>query len=128
MNVVEDKEELRIAEFNDEQDSEYGSYEVSYNLTSYGIDFPVDGLINRYDRGKVYLPSFQRNYVWKKKQASKFIESLLLGLPVPGIFLYKDKDEKLLIIDGYQRIESISRYFRNSFDNRDFRLDGINHS
>ncbi len=126
MNVVEDKEELKIAEFNDEQDSEYGSYEVSYNLTSYGIDFPVDGLINRYDRGKVYLPSFQRNYVWKKKQASKFIESLLLGLPVPGIFLYKDKDEKLLIIDGYQRIESISRYFRNSFDNRDFRLDGIN--
>ncbi|WP_180997704.1 hypothetical protein [Campylobacter concisus] len=46
MKVVEDKEELEIAEFKEEKDSEYGSYEVTYNLTSYGIDFPVDGLIS----------------------------------------------------------------------------------
>lgn len=127
MKVVEDKEELEIAEFKEEKDSEYGSYEVTYNLTSYGIDFPVDGLISRYNKEKIYLPIFQRNYVWNKKQASKFIESLLLGLPVPGIFLYKDKDEKMLIIDGYQRIESICRYFKNSFDSSDFRLSGVNH-
>lgn len=126
MCSANNQENQDIAEYKEEQESEYGSYEITYNLTSYGIDFPVDSLVSRYDKEKIYLPNFQRNYVWNKKQASKFIESLLLGLPVPGIFLYKDIDEKMLIIDGYQRIESISRYFKNSFDNSDFKLSGVN--
>jgi len=37
------------------------------------------------------VPDFQRSYVWKLKQASRLIESFLLGLPVPAIFLYEDK-------------------------------------
>ena len=124
--MLDDISKDNIVENDEELEHEYESYDITYNLTSYGIDFPVDSLVNRYQKEKVYLPNFQRNYVWNKKQASKFIESLLLGLPVPGIFLYRDKDEKMLIIDGYQRIESLYRYFNNSFDDRAFNLSGVN--
>ncbi len=57
-----------------------------YSITSYGADYPVDGLVKRMDNGSIYVPTFQRGYIWKLKEASRFIESLLLGLPVPGIF------------------------------------------
>jgi len=47
---------------------------------------------------------FQREYVWSKLQADRFIESLLLGLPVPGIFLVKETNGILLVLDGHQRL------------------------
>src|SRR5690242_6091831 len=73
---------------------------VQYEITSYGADYDVEGLVNRLKRGEVQTPEFQRGYVWNIKQASKFIESLLLGLPVPGIFLARDADgKKFIIID-----------------------------
>src|SRR5437667_5267969 len=58
-----------------------------YSITSYGADFPVDGLVKRISNGAIFIPSFQRGYVWSLKDASRFIESLLLGLPIPSIFL-----------------------------------------
>lgn len=58
-----------------------------YSITSYGADYPVDSLVQRLDKEVVFVPEFQRKYVWTLKQASKFTESLLLGLPVPGVFL-----------------------------------------
>ena len=60
---------------------------VSYRITSYGVDFAMEGLVRRINRGSIFVPDFQRGFVWTRKQASQFIESLLLGLPVPGIFL-----------------------------------------
>ncbi|EJP74751.1 MULTISPECIES: DUF262 domain-containing protein [Campylobacter] len=118
--------ERDIVECDEEVDSENGSYDISYKLTSYGMDLPADVLFYRYQGKQMYLPDFQRNYVWNKKQASKFIESLLLGLPIPGIFLYKEKNEKMLILDGYQRIESLARYRNNLFENNNFKLSGVN--
>ena len=53
-----------------------------YSITSYGADFTVDGLVHRINVGDIIIPSFQRGYVWNVKTASRFIESLLLGLPV----------------------------------------------
>ncbi len=60
---------------------------ISYDVTSYGSDPEVEVLVNRLRRGDIIIPPFQRDYVWRQPEASKFIESLLLGLPVPGIFL-----------------------------------------
>ena len=54
-----------------------------YSITSYGADYPVDMLVKRIGVGDIYVPSFQRGFVWSYIQASRFIESLLLGLPVP---------------------------------------------
>lgn len=78
---------------------------LKYSITSYGADYPIDGLVKRLQNDDITVPSFQRGYVWTMKQASRFVESLLLGLPVPGIFLSKeDETSKLLVIDGQQRL------------------------
>src|SRR6266851_1314346 len=61
-----------------------------YSITSYGVDYPVDSLVKRITKGDIVIPKFQRGYVWSLKEASRFVESLLLGLPVPGIFLSKE--------------------------------------
>jgi hypothetical protein len=73
----------------------------TYSITSYGTDFDVEGLVRRIERGDIYVPSFQRRFVWPLSQASRFIESLLLGLPVPGIFLSRDNEGRLLVLDGH---------------------------
>jgi len=88
-----------------------------YDVTSYGIDFDVDGLVKRIRKGSVYIPEFQRKFVWKMPESSRFIESLLLGLPVPGIFLAQDfETKKLLVIDGQQRLLSL-KYFYDGYFN-----------
>ena len=82
-----------------------------YSISSYGADYPIDSLVKRLRDGSIYVPSFQRGFVWDLKDASRFVESLLLGLPVPSIFLSKEADSgKLLVVDGQQRLSSL-RYF-----------------
>lgn len=88
-----------------------------YNISSYGADFDVDGLVKRLRKGDIFIPPFQRDYVWNLSDASRFIESLLLGLPVPGIFLAKDIDtNKSLVIDGQQRLKSLQFFYDGFFN------------
>ncbi len=87
-----------------------------YDITSYGIDFDVDGLVRRIQRGDIYIPEFQREFVWKMTESSRFIESLLLGLPVPGIFLAQEQETgKMLVIDGQQRLLTLKYFFEGYF-------------
>ena len=66
----------------------------------------------RWQRGEIQIPLFQRGWVWNHTQASQLIESFLLGLPVPGIFLYREtSSHKLLVIDGQQRLRAAWGYF-----------------
>jgi len=83
-----------------------------YNITSWGADISFRELITMYEENELLKPEFQRNYVWEKTEASRFIESLLMGLPVPSIFLAKMENEKRLIIDGYQRIMTVFDYVK----------------
>ncbi len=99
-----------------------------YSITSYGADYPVDSLFKRIDDGSIYVPPFQRGFVWTLKQASRFIESLLLGLPVPGIFLAKEQEtQKLLVIDGQQRLRTLQYFYNGIFadSGREFALKGV---
>ncbi|MCG8349494.1 MAG: DUF262 domain-containing protein, partial [Chloroflexales bacterium] len=98
-----------------------------YSISSYGADYDVDGLVRRLKRGDVVVPDFQRQYVWTLTRASRFIESLLLGLPVPGIFLAVDPDtQQLLVIDGQQRLRSLEYFYEGIFRNeREFTLKGV---
>ena len=95
-----------------------------YNITSYGADLSVREIVTMFEEGDLIKPSLQRNYVWNKKEASRFIDSLLLGLPVPSVFLAKDTDEKLLIVDGFQRITTLFDYINgiSSIDGSSFKL------
>jgi hypothetical protein len=110
----------------------------TYSITAYGADYPVDGLIKRLDQGDIVIPTFaaktpdnlevvpfQRDFVWTKPQAEKFIESLLLGLPVPGIFLVKQRDGILLVLDGHQRLRSLSSFYGGVFQGKEFRLGNV---
>jgi hypothetical protein len=99
-----------------------------YSITSYGADYPIDALVKRINDGDVFIPSFQRAYVWDSRRASKFVESLLLGLPVPGIFLSREAEtDKLLVIDGQQRLRTLQYFYRGYFDSEEqpFALAGV---
>lgn len=98
-----------------------------YSITSYGADFLVDGIVNRMLKGDIFIPTFQRQFVWTSKQSSRFIESLLLGLPVPGIFLAKEREGgRYLIIDGQQRLSSLFFFYQGAFpDGKEFALRDV---
>ncbi len=99
-----------------------------YSISAYGADYPVDGLVQRLETGDIDVPVFQRGYVWNFGQASRFIESLLLGLPVPGIFLSREPDtQKLLVIDGQQRLRTLQFFYGGIFGvtGREFALRGV---
>ncbi len=101
---------------------------ADYRITSYGVDFDVEGLVRRINEGDIFVPDFQRGFVWNFKQASQFIESLLLGLPVPGIFLTMEPaTEKLMVIDGQQRLKTLQYFYSGKFgdDDQTFALQGV---
>ncbi|MDX2077281.1 MAG: DUF262 domain-containing protein [bacterium] len=91
-----------------------------YSITTYGIDFDISGLVNRIEKGIIKIPEFQREFVWKDYQVSQFIETLLLGLPVPSIFLSKNSDGTFFVIDGQQRLKSLYKFYKEGF-----RLTGV---
>jgi hypothetical protein len=111
---------------------------TKYTITAYGADYPVDSLVKRMDQGDIIVSSFsketeegqqalgfQREFVWGKPQADRFIESLLLGLPVPGIFLVKEASGKLLVLDGQQRLRTLSAFYREVFQKQEFSLEKV---
>ena len=107
------------------EDREIGT-PVRYTISSYGADYPADSLVNRITRGDVFVPQFQRGFVWTSAQASRFIESLLLGLPVPGIFLFKEPDtSKLMVVDGQQRLRTLEAFFGGILHKSEFCLRGV---
>ena len=67
-----------------------------YDITVSPNDFNVTTLYNFVDSGAVHVPGFQRNFVWDMRRASRLIESLILGLPVPQLFLYEQHRNKFL--------------------------------
>lgn len=88
---------------------------TQYDISVIPNDFNIITIFNLIDSGAVEMPVFQRNYIWDKKRASRFIESLILGLPVPQIFLYQKERNKFLVIDGQQRLLSIYYYIKQRF-------------
>ena len=109
----------------EEEKETLGESDISYNITSYGADYTVDGIVRRFRQEDIFVPDFQRRPVWTWTQSSRFIESLLLGLPVPGIFLYKEKDsERMQIVDGQQRILSLEKFYPEGKESRICKLKG----
>jgi hypothetical protein len=104
-----------------------------YDIASYGADFDVDGVVKRLRNGDIFVPPFQRDYVWNLNEASRFIESLLLGLPVPGVFLAKEtQSNKMLVIDGQQRLKTLQFFYDGFFNPKPldktkkiFKLNGV---
>ena len=98
-----------------------------YKIVSYPADLTLEGLHQRWQREEIIIPPFQRGWVWSHTQASRLIESFLLGLPVPSIFMYKEPStQKQLVIDGQQRLRTIWGFFDGELpDNGSFYLRGV---
>jgi len=94
-----------------------------YDITLTPNDFNVMSLYSFMESGAVRIPGFQRNFVWDLGRASKLIESLILGLPVPQLFLYEEAHNRFLVIDGQQRLMFIYYFIEQRFPRKEKRAE-----
>jgi len=111
-------------EVNEELELEDG--QVAKIYTEKG-DPEIDGLFGKWKRQKLDIqPEFQRYFVWDKLKSSRLIESALLGIPLPVVYLSEEQDGKIYVIDGQQRLTSFFSYIDGIFpDGSDFKLTGL---
>lgn len=88
--------------------------EVEFDISISPSDPSLELLAQQIERGDIIIPFYQRKFVWKIEQASRLVESFLMGLPVPQVFLYVNADDQLEVIDGQQRLKSV-KYFLDGF-------------
>ena len=106
---------------------------LGYGIIVSPVDYPLESLHQKVAEHEMIMPSFQRQYVWDRPRASRLIESFMMDLPVPPVFVSEQKDRTLLVIDGRQRLETIHRFFKEEFREarngkgaERFRLVGVN--
>lgn len=98
------------------------------SLSYFGADFDVSGLVRRLNQGDIVIPrfepdeatglsveGFQRQRVWSTSRMEKFVESLLLGWPIPSIFLVREPDQRYLVLDGQQRLTTLKAFYSGFF-------------
>lgn len=102
-----------------------------------GQDFDVNGLVRRFRNDDILIPTFghedqrivsagfQRSFVWSKPQMDRFIESILLGYPIPGIFFVKQQDKRYLVLDGQQRLTTLKSFEEGQYKSRKFLLENV---
>lgn len=79
-------------------------------------DLTVSSLHQYMASGKIEIPEFQRGYVWTRTQASRLIESLIIQCPIPVVYFSQGADNKLIVIDGNQRLLSIKLFINDAFE------------
>src|SRR5260221_213933 len=90
-----------IAQLNDQKRKvDFDSYDLS-----------VKELVSMFDEGIINIaPEYQRQFRWREDRQSKFIESVLLGIPVPSLFMAANPDGKWEVIDGVQRLSTLIHF------------------
>ena len=119
--MVDDYNEENWVQGDTEDIEEELEYPIEYNLASSPNDFNIKTLFDFILSGVIKIPSFQRNYVWDIKRASKLIESIIMGLPVPQLFLYEKDKNNFEVIDGQQRLMTIYYFMNKRFPKMDKR-------
>jgi hypothetical protein len=76
-------------------------------------DYPVELIVTKFDKNEFFIPGYQRDFVWKDKNKASFIESVLLGLPIPFMFFGDCEDGKMEIIDGAQRVQTLVAFTKD---------------
>jgi hypothetical protein len=90
-------------------------------------DPEIESLYGKYKRDKLVVqPDFQRQFVWDSIKASRLIESAILGIPIPVVYISQEQDNKEYVIDGQQRLTSFFSFIDGLFpDGKDFKLTGL---
>lgn len=84
--------------------------ELSKRIEFYLTEYSVELLASKMEKGEFVVPPYQRAYTWEPDRKSRFIESLLLGLPIPFLFFWEMPNGKLEIVDGSQRLRSLEEF------------------
>ena len=91
--------------------------EIDYNTRDYSIDF----LNQQFRNDEFYIPDeYQRQYIWNDSDKNRFIESILLGLPIPLMFFSDTEDGRCEIIDGAQRTQAMEEFMSGDLILSDF--------
>lgn len=114
--------DVEIEETEDSADEDVPT--ATQALRYHGVDFDVEGLVRRLRGGELVVPNFdpdgtsetgyegfQRGFVWPRRQMDRFIESLLLGYPVPGLFLVELPNRSYMVMDGQQRLRTLRDFY-----------------
>ena len=91
-----------IVDIDDSKLHKNDEYEIKY----WGYSRSFSELIEMYMDDEIIIPSLQRDYIWKHKEASLLIDSILRGLPLPSIFI-TEIGKKYVLIDGLQRLHTV---------------------
>ncbi len=94
------------------------------NSREFWQDYPIDDLLIRHESRSVYdvlrrikrghfvmNPDFQRDFVWDESKQSKLIESILMRIPLPVLYLAEDEKGRMIVVDGLQRLSTFKRFF-----------------
>lgn len=76
-------------------------------------DFTIELLISKFEKNDFFIPPYQRNFIWKPKNKTLFLESVFLGLPIPFMFFADCNNGKQEIIDGAQRMQTLVEFYNN---------------
>lgn len=86
-------------------------------IKSERMDMSFGEIINMYkDKEIIISPEYQRAFRWDEQRQSDFIESILLGIPFPSIFVATNPDGKWELIDGLQRVSTVLAFFNELKD------------
>lgn len=87
------------------------SKRIDFFLTEYSVEL----LAQKVHHGEYVVPTYQREFTWEDRRKSRFIESLIMGLPIPFIFFWEMPDGRLEIVDGSQRLRTIEEFIYRGF-------------
>ena len=92
-----------------------GGPPLDYDIIVSHVDYPLKALHRKMVNEEIVIPPFQREYMWDRTRASRLVESFLMGLPVPPVFLLEQANRPLLVIDGFRRLLALRRFFDGEF-------------
>ena len=123
---LEDYNTVEVEQNDDQKELQKEKVVEDYPNLSIKIEpaqYSIFELKRRYDRGKICIaPDFQRNDVWNTRQKSELIESVIMGIPLPLIYLAENADGKLIVVDGRQRLSTFFEFLDNKFRLRDLKI------
>lgn len=123
----ENNNELSLEQTKDESES-IEIPELKRKVFADQGDLEIDSLYRKWKDGDLNIqPDFQRGFVWDIVKASRLVESILLDIPLPVIYLSQEKDGKEYVIDGQQRLTSFFSFIDGKLPfGKDFKLTGLN--
>lgn len=122
MNQIEPNEDLTFSDPRDDEETHIDEIpKGERTLHTQAYDKSISDIVAMIDNGDIVLdPDYQRNYIWDDKRASLLVESILLNVPIPVVYVAEDEDSRWDVVDGLQRLYSLQRFFKG-----EFRLRGL---